>query len=116
MMPPQNSKPTRNQAKKSYIKHQHSNKLSKSAPYTKTKPTSLKSTSSSKKHSKQLKYKNKSLIEELDDLVVGDLLHNTNKFGNNVKIDDLELQRNDEKLVSDIENAVKELENFVVKE
>src|SRR3954454_19874517 len=49
-MPPQNSRPARNQTKESHIKYQHSNKLSKPAPYMKTKPTSsLKSTSSSKK-------------------------------------------------------------------
>jgi len=118
-MPPQNiSKLSRNGSQKYHTKHQHS----KPAPYTKSKPTSLKSTSSSKKSIKQLKYKNKSLTEELDNLVSGDVLYNTtNKFNNvvnnkGIKRDDGELQLSDEKLILDIENTLKELENFAVKE
>jgi hypothetical protein len=112
-MPPQNiNKFSRNRSQKYHTKHQYS----KPAPYTKLKPTS---TSSSKKSFKQIKFQNESLIEELDNLTAGDLLYNTtNKFNNvvNNKRDDEELQSNDEKFVLDIENTLRELESFGVKE
>ncbi|CAB4406192.1 unnamed protein product [Rhizophagus irregularis] len=115
-MPPQNiSKFSRNRTQKYHTRHQHS----KPAPYTNLKPTSLKSTSSSKKSFKQIKFKNESLIEELDNLAAGDLLYNTTNNFNNVinnTRDDEELQSSDDKLILDIENTLKELESFGVKE
>ncbi|GBC08091.1 hypothetical protein RclHR1_00790041 [Rhizophagus clarus] len=114
-MPLQNgSKFSRSRTQKYHTKHQHS----KPTPYTKLKPTSLKSTSSSKKSFKQIKFKNESLIEELDNLAAGDLLYNTtNKFTVvNNKSDDGELQSSDERLIFDIEKTLKELESFAVKE